>query len=158
MNGAMRTKKTPPTKRGPGRPTVRTPQTAKTICDCVARGMPYVFACGAAGIGLATFHEWRNEDPAFKQQIEEAIALGVNARLQVIEESSAADWRAAAWLLEHCQPQHFARNRLEVTGADGGPLVGGVTLYLPQKASAAMVDVAPEAPALTERSSDASGS
>src|ERR1017187_8168137 len=110
MNGAMRTKKTPPTKRGPGRPTVRTPQTAKTICDCVARGMPYVFACGAAGIGLATFHEWRNEDPAFKQQIEEAIALGVNSRLKVIEESSAGAWRAGALVLEPRPPQPFSRN------------------------------------------------
>ena len=161
MNGAMRTKKTPPAKRGPGRPTVRTAETAQTICDHIARGMPYVFACGAAGIGLATFHEWRNEDPAFKDQIEAAVARGVSERLKTIEESAITDWRAAAWLLEHCQPQHFARNRLEVTGADGSPLMGAIVVYLPAKQRGnAIVETTGERmerPALTEGSPDAGG-
>ena len=119
--------------------------------------MPFAFACGVAGISSATFHAWRNEDPAFKQRIEEAVALGVNERLKTIEEAARGDWRAASWLLEHCQPQHFARNRLEVTGPDGAPLAAGVQLYLPRKDNSAVVEAEPAAPALTEGNPDAIG-
>jgi hypothetical protein len=35
--------------------------------------------------------------------------------------------------LEHLHPGAYARNRLEVTGADGAPLAGAVAVYLPQK-------------------------
>jgi hypothetical protein len=58
----------------------------------------------------------------------------VEKRLKKIEDASnAGDWRASAWLLEHCQAQYFARNRIEVTGADGAPLTGAIAVYLPQK-------------------------
>jgi hypothetical protein len=120
--------------------------------------MPFNFACSVAGIAISVFHDWRNQDPAFKEDIEAAIARGVDSRLKTIEESAAGDWRAAAWLLEHCQPQHFAKNRLEITGADGAPLSAGIQLYLPRKDNgAAMVHVAPEARALTEGSTHAGG-
>lgn len=40
---------------------------------------------------------------------------------RVIRENG--DWRAAAWWLEHVHPDQFGRStRLEVTGADGGPI------------------------------------
>jgi hypothetical protein len=35
--------------------------------------------------------------------------------------------------LEHTAPQHFARNRIELTGADGSPLAVGIGIYLPRK-------------------------
>jgi hypothetical protein len=96
--------------------------------------MPFSHACAVARIAFQTFCDWRNTDADFHRQIEEAVARGVNARLKVIEKAAnLGDWRASAWMLEHCQPQHFARNRLEVTGADGAPLAAGVQLYLPRK-------------------------
>jgi hypothetical protein len=137
---------------------VRTAANAKLICDCLSRGMPFVHACAVANISNQTLLDWRREDEQFRQAMETAIAEGVNARLRVIEEASADDWRAAAWLLEHCQPQHFARNRLEVTGADGAPLAAGVQLYLPQKETA-LVEIAEpvETAALTEGGDGANG-
>jgi hypothetical protein len=144
-------------KRKPGAPTVRTRETAAVICDCVSRGMPFGHACSVAGISFQTFCDWRKDDAGFRQEIEQAVARGVDARLRVIEQASRlGDWRASAWLLEHCQPQHFARNRLEVTGADGAPLAAGVQLYLPQK-DGAVIECEPEAPALTEGNGDANG-
>ena len=117
-----------------GRPTVRTPARAKIICDGLARGLPFVHACAVAGITFQTFNVWRNRDEKFRAQIDESIAKGVDRRLKKIEDASdAGDWRASAWLLEHCQPEHFARNRLEVTGAGGAPLMGAVAIYLPRK-------------------------
>lgn len=117
-----------------GRPTVRTLGRARTICSALARGLPYIHACAVARISFETFSRWRGSDEQFRAQIDEAIAKGVDRRLRKIEDASAAgDWRASAWLLEHCQPEHFARNRLEVTGAGGTPLMGAVAIYLPQK-------------------------
>ena len=60
---------------------------------------------------------------------------GIERRLKAIEAAQAGgDWRASAWILEHCHPQHFSRNRIEVTGADGGPLTGAVlTLAWPHQ-------------------------
>lgn len=103
-----------------GRRSVQTAERAKIICDSLARGLPYVHACAVAGISFQTFSVWRSRDENFRQQIEEAIASGVSARLAVIEKAAGigSDWRAAAWLLEHCQPEHFAKSRVqaEVSG------------------------------------------
>jgi hypothetical protein len=111
-----------------------------------------------AGIAYSSLAEWRNSDEVFRAQLEEAIALSVEARLKTIRDAADMDWRAASWWLEHVLPESFARNRIEVTGADGGPLTGGVTLYLPQKTNGpgAVVETT-EAPALTEGSSDGNG-
>jgi hypothetical protein len=126
------------------------------ILASVEKGLPFVLCCSVAGISRSAFFQWKAEDAAFADRIDAALARGAERRLKRIEDASdAGDWRASAWLLEHCLPQHFAKTRLEVTGADGGPLAGGVSLYLPTKN--VFVETAPAAPALTEGSGDADG-
>jgi hypothetical protein len=50
----------------------------------------------------------------FAEQVEAAIAKGVESRLAKIESASkSGDWRAAAWLLEHTQPEYFAKSRVQ---------------------------------------------
>ena len=122
-----------PTKRTPGRPTVRTVEVAGRVCEAVGRGVPYTFACRLAGISYSVFCEWRNSDATFREQLEEAVAVSVEARLLTIRDAAATDWRAASWWLEHVLPESFARNRIELTGPDGSPLAGAIALYLPQK-------------------------
>jgi hypothetical protein len=61
-------------------------------------------------------------------------------------------------MLEKCHPEHFAKNRVEVTGADGGPLAGVVSIMLPPKTDGnggglPVVTV----PALAERTEDGAG-
>jgi transposase-like protein len=128
-----------------GRPTKFTPDTVKNILKCLGQGMPLSLAARAAGINPLTLTVWRRKHPAFDEAAARAIARGVEKRLKKIEDASeAGDWRAAAWLLEHCQPEHFARNRVEVTGADGAPLAAAVAIYLPQKdGDKPIVDVNP---------------
>ena len=123
-----------PAKSKGGRPTKFKPELVKRILGCLRRGMPLTLAARAAGISDYAFKSYRTRFPEFAGKVEVAIAQGVERRLQKIEDASeAGDWRAAAWLLEHCQPEHFARNRVEVTGADGSPLTAAVAFYLPQK-------------------------
>src|ERR1035441_4270306 len=86
------------------------------------------------------------------------VARGVDARLKRIVEATSTDWRAAAWLLEHCQPQHFGKTRLEVSGTDGAPLIAGVTLFLPRKEGATIeAGLVVDSPALLERSPNGNG-
>jgi hypothetical protein len=136
-------------------PTKYTRPTVKRILRHIALGLPLTLVCQAVGINFETFSNWRRQRPRFAEAVLRARAKGADARLRKIERASAGDWRAAAWLLEHTLPEHFAKSRLEVTGSDGGPLVAGVQLYLPKKdavpgESGAVVDLAP--PALAERS------
>jgi hypothetical protein len=137
-----------PVKRRGGRPTKFTPELTRRILKCLGRGMPLTLAVEAAGIEFTTLQVYRRKYPNFAQRVKEAIAKGVERRLKKIEAASnAGDWRAAAWLLEHCQPEHFGRNRVEVTGADGSPLAAAIAIYLPQKDSnRPTVEVSPPKP------------
>ena len=154
----MKTRLTTPAPRKPvGRPTVRTSAVAERILAAVAKGVPFAHSVRLAGISYSNFCAWRNEDAAFRERLEAAISAGVEERLATIAESARTDWRAAEAWLRLVLPMEYSRNRIELSGPDGGPLAGGVNLYLPQKNGAAMVDVAPAARALTERSSDGNG-
>lgn len=102
-------------KRTRGRPTVRTPANAKRLCDLIARGLPFEKACAALKMATSVFCDWRNKDARFREQIEEAVAQAIDGRLKIIESAaSAGDWRAAAWALEHLNPEAFAKSRIEV--------------------------------------------
>ena len=118
-----------------GRPTKLTPETRRRILRCIRRGMPLNLAASAAGVALSSLHKWRAQK-SFGDAVANAIACGVDSRLKKIEDASdTGDWRASAWLLEHCTPEHFAKSRLELTGMNGSPLAAAVALYLPQKDS-----------------------
>jgi hypothetical protein len=126
------------TRNRGGRPTVRTPERAKILCDAIGRGCPYTHACAIANISFETFSQWRAADEKFRAQLETAVAEGVQKRLAVIEQALDSQdenvrLRSAQWFLEHTQSQFFAKSRLEVTGANGLPLAGTIGIYLPQK-------------------------
>lgn len=90
------------------------PQTIKRILGLVEKGVPLSFAAPAAGVSYRSFCFWRQTRPAFAEQVEAAIAKGIEKRLTKIESASeSGDWRASAWLLEHCQPEHFAKSRIQ---------------------------------------------
>ena len=86
--------------RKPGRQTVRTPETAERILAAVRLGTPFHHCVKLVGIGYSTFCEWRNEDAEFREQLDGAIAAGVEKRLRQIQDAADnGDWRAAeCWL------------------------------------------------------------
>lgn len=108
----------------PGRPTKRTPETVKRLCDAIRLGASYADACGYAGVSFETFNEWRKDFPEFSDAVKEAEGSG---RVQLIAKIQKAandgNWQAAAWMLERRDPQNYGRTmRTQVTGADGGPV------------------------------------
>src|SRR5580692_9413908 len=91
----------------------------RTVLRFIERGMTFVLAAEAVGIDPSTLWAYRRKNPAFERQVKKAGARGIESRLKKIEKASnSGDWRASAWLLEHCSPENFARNRIEVTGAN----------------------------------------
>lgn len=114
------------------RPSKFTPETVETLLNAIGRGLPFHLAAQAAGVAETTFYAWqagkfpRNADKELKAGFSEALtrARGLSA-LQLIEtisDASAEDWRAAAWILERRFPEDFGKTRVEVTGANGGPV------------------------------------
>lgn len=123
-----------PDEKQRGRPTKFTPETRTRLVELVARGLPFSHACHAAGVSFQSFSTYRDQHPGFREEIEQAVAIAIEKRLKLIESAAdAGDVNSAKWLLEHLHPQHFARNRIEITGVDGQPLAGAIAVYLPQK-------------------------
>ena len=117
----------------PGAPSKRTPERVALVCKCVAKGLPFGQVAAIAGLSSSHLCAWRSEVPEFEAEIQRALACGVKRRLDKIEKASASDWRAAAWLLEHCTPEYFSKSRIEVSGPNGAPLAGIVAILLPPK-------------------------
>jgi hypothetical protein len=104
----------PETPGKPGHPPKFTRWAIRRILTCVQRGLPLTLACNAAGLTFTTLSNHRKKNPRFALALQKAAARGAAARLKKIESASSSDWRAAAWLLEHTMPQHFAKSRIEV--------------------------------------------
>ena len=93
-----------------GRPTKRTPETVKKLCDAIRLGASYGDACGYAGIDHDTFSKWRHDFPEFSAEIKEAEGAG---RVQLIAKIQKAandgNWQAAAWMLERRDPENYGK-------------------------------------------------
>jgi len=121
-----------------GRPSKFTPVISRRVLRSVERGTPLTHAAHGAGVSYPTFLAYKKSHPKFAEAVLRAVARGMDRRLKIIEEAlSSKDesvrLRASCWYLEHVHPEHFARNRIEVTGADGSPLAAAVAIYLPKK-------------------------
>lgn len=99
----------------------------------IDRGMSLSKACDYAGIAYGTFQQWRqfgedaierdvdNEYSRFLIDLRRHESLFAMSAMDKI--TAAPTWTAAAWQLERRFPADFgARQALEVTGANGGPI------------------------------------
>jgi hypothetical protein len=127
-----------------GRPTKLTPQVQKRICDAILRGHTYEIACRLGGISDETLSTWREKgekgiEPyaGFLGAFTRAVDDHENEMLQIVYDAAmkglddrGPDWRAASWTLERRHPERWAkREKHEVTGEGGGPLVVKVISY-----------------------------
>lgn len=92
-----------------GRPTKYTARTIAALEGALEAGVTIRIACDIAGIGEATYFGWARDFPEFSERSTRARAIGVVMNLSLIRGAAERDWRAAAWLLEHCHPEHFGR-------------------------------------------------
>jgi transposase-like protein len=142
-----------PAGRSRGRPAKYSRGLATAICAAIANGRSVRQACAAQGISWTVMYSWRDQYPEFAKQFaaaqvartehmaEEIIEIADNSAADVLEyEASDGHIRAMPnhaaaardrlrcenrkWLMQKWNPQKFGdTNRLELTGAYGGPIL-----------------------------------
>lgn len=127
-----------------GRRSMISAQLVEDIARSLRAGCTVADTCLIAGISQATFCNWRNRGELelervngdgrrgirkserlfveFFEATTRARGVGRQTWLKKIEQAADKDWRAAAWLLEHTADGYAKTQRVEVTGADGGPV------------------------------------
>lgn len=119
----------------PGRPSKLTPERIDRLVGALVAGNYREVACQYAGITTTTFHRWMNlgaEDSEngvtteYSQVYEAVVAAEAQAEVDAvvcIRTAFGTDWKAAQAFLERRHTQRWGRtNRVELTGAEGGPV------------------------------------
>lgn len=114
-----------------------TPKEIVDFCASLRNGASIEIACGRARIGMTKLYERlaeKTEQSAeLAKSMAEARADGASVLLAVIGKSAVeGNWQAAAKKLEWMYPDVYGRNRLELTGKDGGAVqVAAQVVLLP---------------------------
>jgi hypothetical protein len=105
-----------------GRRSKYTPETVDKLTQAIRLGATDELACNYAGIDGSTFYEWMNAKAEFSETIKQAKGAAAVKWLAKIEQAGEEAWQAFAWKLERRYPEMYGRNRVELTGANGGPV------------------------------------
>ena len=114
-----------------GRPTKCTPEVIERIAQALRLGNYADTAASYGGIDERTYYRWleqgeSGEEPycQFCQAVKEASHVAEMRALGRIQQAAdAGTWQAAAWFLERRTPGKWSRReKVEMTGADGGPI------------------------------------
>jgi hypothetical protein len=106
--------------------------TVSTLVKALRAGNTKKDACSIASISEQTFYRWLREGEnasegslpwQFCESIKKAIAEARARNVVIIQKHAANNWTAAAWWLERSDPESWGkRDRVEMTGADGGAM------------------------------------
>ncbi len=145
-------------KRKAGRPSKLTKKTHARIVELVKAGNFLSTAAMCAGVRAEVAKDWIRDGVLFAQKVEagtlrvwemtahEVARMKFSEEVQaamgeatardvlLIEKAAVKDWKAAAWVLERRERTLFSP-RVEVTGADGGPVVVRTWADIAKKAS-----------------------
>lgn len=108
-----------------------TPETREVILEAVRQGNYYTTACALAGVHINTLYRWlkwgsEEERPGYKEFYEDIMTAEAEAEVSlvtVIRTAAEIDYRAGLELLRRRFPERWgARDKAELTGANGGPI------------------------------------
>ena len=113
-----------------GRPIKLTSDLQARIVAFLGAGAYVETAASAAGVSKQTLYNWLKrgadgEEPfdGFLDAVERAQGEADIRDLKTIRDAATGGvWQAAAWRLERRHPEKWGRRRVEMTGADGGPV------------------------------------
>lgn len=93
---------------------VRTPKVKTALIDSFRAGNAIATSCAMAGIGVQTYYDWRNADPAFARDCDEAIEYGTDvledvARARAVRQSDVL----MIFLLKARRPEKY-RERIDI--------------------------------------------
>ena len=114
---------------GEGRPTDCTPDLIQRAGDLLAKGHPVRAMCRALRISPTSHYNWTERGDAGEQPYLDyvnAVRVGMSTAeaiaLNAVRDAIPKDFRAATWWLEHVMQEDYGKQRMEVTGANGGPV------------------------------------
>lgn len=114
---------------GEGRPTDCTPELIERAGDLLAGGHPVRAMCRALRISPTSHYKWMERGEEGEQPFADyvnAVRAGMSTAetiaLQAVRAAIPSDFRAATWWLEHVMQEDYGKQRMEVTGANGGPV------------------------------------
>jgi len=96
----------------------------KEIAAYLENGVNRTDAVVLSGISYETFTVWMKTHPEFSEAIKKAETKCKHRNISIIQKAARKTWQAAAWYLERKYHEEFAlKQRHELTGRDGGPIV-----------------------------------
>ena len=110
-----------PTAKSTGA-TYATPRKKVLFLEALATKLSVTTAAKAAGVDRVTAYRWRESDEAFAEAWDAAKESAIDTlETSLFERAVAKDTIAAIFMLKGHRHQY--RDRQEITGANGGPLV-----------------------------------
>lgn len=120
-------------KRGPGRPSVVTPEAIEKLCQALSAGNWRRVAAEWAGMSYRVFSEWmqrgkrqaRGKYRNFRRQVLEAEKRAEIRAVGIVMQAAQQDARHAEWWLERKLPMRWGRRMpqaIELSGHRGAPL------------------------------------
>ncbi len=78
------------------------------MLEALARGMSPTSAANAAGVGRSTAYLWRQEDPAFAAEWDDAVAVGIDRlETEVFRRAIEYSDKLATFLLKKRRPEVY---------------------------------------------------
>jgi transposase-like protein len=115
-----------------GRPSKRTPETRDRLVRAAGLGFASMEAIArAAGISKDTLDRMRRDDPGLDAELSAAKEAALDRIEASVLLAATEDPRIGLQVLRVRRPAYADRGRLELTGADGGPVRHAVLAQLP---------------------------
>lgn len=103
--------------------------------------LPIKLACESVGVTEQSYHAWAKRADAGEEPFATFFSLAREARAKFVRDqveailgsrSAPGNWKAKAWYLERCLPEHFKlRTEQQTDLTSGGKPIEPVTIYLP---------------------------
>ena len=107
------------------RPRILTEAKQLEICALVHAGCTLAAAARYVGCSVLTIQREARRNPEFRAKIRQRRMSAEMGPLHTLHLAAAGNWRAAAWLLERTQPQHYGKRAANSFGpAELAELVG----------------------------------
>ncbi len=94
-----------------GRPRALDDGKRREVCAFLAAGASLKQAAEYVGCSVDTIRREQKRNEAFDERVRRATAAAQLAPLQAMKQAVQTHWRAAAWMLERSDPEHFGQQK-----------------------------------------------
>lgn len=93
----------------PGRPRKLSESKQNEVCALIHAGCTLAAAARYVDCSVLTLQREARRNPDFYEKLRKARYSNELSPIRTLRDAAAHDWRAAAWVLERTQPQHYSK-------------------------------------------------